>query len=164
MKTVDDLRSQYQAARSDDQRTRILFGCEEIASPELLAFLLPIAQDPAGHDLTRIEAIKALGLAAVGLPERIPDVTDALAAIALTDRDTDVQTYALRSLAWFDSQTGIPDRVTPLLASEESNVRYAVLEVLKKHAHQPAARRILSELTGDAELGRAARRVLSESG
>lgn len=160
---VDDLRDRFQRATTDDERAKLLFAQEQYASSELVEFLLDVAGDPRGYDLTRIEAIKSAALSAHHERHLAGRVADALVRIAIDDADSDVQNYALQYLKWFPQLSDLPGRIAPALALDrDEDVRFAAYDVLTSHLSNPVALALLESLTDDADLGKYVRATLAK--
>lgn len=165
MRTVETLRTEFAAAKTDDERTKLLFAAEDNASEELITFLLEVASDRARYDLTRIEAIKAAGLSATTLRAEAARVADVLVKLAIDDPDSDIQNYALQYLRRFPELAALPVRVAPALASDRDyDVRFAAYNVLASQSKNPDAIRLLRTIERDADLGEYARDTLREGG
>lgn len=162
MNAIKDLRAKFAAAKTNDERTKLLFATEGAASEELITFLLEVAADRALYDLTRIEAIKAAGLSATTLRAEASRVADVLVKLAIEDPDSDIQNYALQYLKNFRELEDLPARVAPALASDRDyDVRFSAYSVLASQAKNPKAIRLLHTIEGDSDLGEYARDTLS---
>lgn len=163
MKHTKTIKQKFADATTDHERTAALFASEQNADDELVDFLLSIARNSTAHDLTRIEAINGLGLCGSRVPLAVPRIVDALVQLANNDSDTDVQNYALMALGHNAGDVD-PRRLLPSFESgRDSNSRHSALAVLRGQTHRPEVLEILRGLVTDADLGRAAKRMLAEA-
>lgn len=151
--TLEELKQKF-AAANEEKKAEIIFGSEELASEDLIDFLLQAVADSNLYDLARIEAIKSVGLAGLKVESRKRKVVDMLIEVSLDDDDDDIRSYALQSLNWYVDFNDIPNKIEPLLAqTSEAIVRDAALSVLLSQKSNPESIVVLRKLEEDPEIG-----------
>lgn len=158
---ASDLKERYAAAKTGDDKCNLLASVELTPAADLVDFLTAIAQDAREFDLARIEAMRALALVGAENVEHHEAVAETLVALAVGDKDEDVQGYALQYLEWFAGVAWIPKRIEPLLdPCVYVLIRRNALCVLAAQKTNPDARRIIERLQSDPTLGKSAKRAL----
>ncbi|MFF1646105.1 HEAT repeat domain-containing protein [Streptomyces sp. NPDC058240] len=158
---------EFRALPADSDRRREIVAelDDDCGDADVAAFLVSVVADPREYDLARTEAATLLRLWPPADPAGRHAAGRALLA-ALDDPEEDlVRQYAAQALGPYADDPAVHEALAAIVhADDDPLVRDSALGAIKDAGPSDARTDVLRKLTQDADLGRAACRILAAWG
>lgn len=137
--------------------------------PRVLELYVSVVADQAGYDLARIECLKILALWPPADPDTRQRVGRTVAALLWPDEDYLVRQYAAMSLGPYAGDQAVFDALAEVVRHDDDvdvrhNALSSVNDSISDAGPEDRHTALLRPLADDAELGKAATRILRDWG